>query len=76
MIQYPAKIKKDNDSYNVEFPDLPGCFTYGNDLESALSNAKEALTGYLESIDLRKIKIPNPSTLRGKTSIILHRTRR
>jgi len=66
MIQYPAKITKDNDAYNVEFTDLPGCLTYGDDLDSALENAKEALTGYLESIDLRKINIPKPSTLKGK----------
>ncbi len=68
MIKYLAKItydKKDK-SYNVEFPDLPGCLTYGDTLEDALAYAKDALTGYLESIDLRKIDIPKPSKLKGK----------
>jgi antitoxin HicB len=68
MIQYPAKIvySKSDKSYMVEFPDLPGCLTYGETLESAKNNAREALTGYLESIDLRKIKIPIASKLTGK----------
>jgi antitoxin HicB len=68
MIEYPAKVKwsKADKCYLVEFPDLPGCLTYGEDLESALGNAREALTGYLESIDLRKIDIPRPSRINGK----------
>ncbi len=68
MIQYPAKItySKSDKSYLVEFPDLPGCLTYGETLESAKYNAREALTGYLESIDLRKIKIPIASKITGK----------
>jgi antitoxin HicB len=68
MIEYPAKIVYDkvDKNYNVEFPDLPGCFTYGSTIEEAMNYAKEALTGYLESIDLRKIDIPKPSKLKGK----------
>jgi antitoxin HicB len=68
MIQYPAKIiyDKSDGAYNVEFPDLPGCLTYGDTLEEAKINATEALTGYLESIDLRSIKIPAPSKMKGK----------
>lgn len=61
MIAYPAKIDREDNSYIVEFPDLPGCLTCGDTLEEAKENAREALSGYLESIDLRKIKIPRPS---------------
>ena len=37
MIQYPAKIifNKEDSVYDVEFPDLPGCLTYGETLEKA-----------------------------------------
>ncbi len=68
MIQYPAKITydKSDNCYNVEFPDLPGCLTYGETLEEAKYYAANALTGYLESIDLRKINIPKPSDLKGR----------
>lgn len=69
-ISYPAIFKKlreeGQEYYLVEFPDLPGCLTYGNTEEEALFNAKEALTGYLESIDSRSMVIPDPSTIKGK----------
>jgi len=68
MIQYPAKIKysKSDDSYLVEFPDLQGCHTFGYTLGEAQEMAAEALSGYLESIDLRKMDIPKPSKMTGK----------
>ena len=68
MIEYPAKIKysKADTCFLVEFPDLPGCLTYGETLEEAREMATEALSGYLESIDLRKMDIPTPSNLNGK----------
>lgn len=68
MIEYPAKIKysKNDKCYLVEFPDLPGCHTYGSNMDEAGEMAVEALTGYLESIDLRKMDIPKPSELKGK----------
>jgi antitoxin HicB len=68
MIEYPAKIKysKNDKCYLVEFPDLPGCHTYGRTMDEAGEMAVEALTGYLESIDLRKMDIPKPSELKEK----------
>ena len=66
---YPAKIKyiKEDKSYLVEFPDLPGCLTEGESLEEAKQNAKDALTGYLASIFERNFKTPMPSKPKGKT---------
>lgn len=68
MIEYPAQIvySSSDECYLVEFPDLPGCYTYGETLEEAKERAAEALTGYLESIDLRQMKIPLPSDIKGK----------
>jgi antitoxin HicB len=67
MIQYAAKIKfsKQDGCYLVEFPNLPGCLTYGDTLEEAKLNAAEALTGYLESIDLRKMEVPRPKKIKA-----------
>jgi antitoxin HicB len=67
MISYPALIEYDteDDAYNVTFPDLSGCFTYGDTLEEAKAYAAEALTAYLESIDSRRLRVPNPSNQEG-----------
>jgi len=67
MKPYPAKIwKESNGSYSVEFPDLPGCFSWGETLEDAKEQAKEALNAYLESLDSRSQAIPSPSKQKGK----------
>ena len=67
MISYPALFEYDEEEkvYNVRFPDLPGCFTYGETIDEAKSMAKEALTGYLQSVDARKMRLPNPLKLKG-----------
>ena len=67
MIAYPALFEYDDEDkvYNVRFPDLPGCLTYGETIHEAKGMAREALTGFLQSIDARKLKIPNPSKLTG-----------
>ena len=51
-MQYTAKIVKSGDGsqYEVEFPDVPGCFTYGDTLQDALVYAKEALELMLEGV--------------------------
>ena len=33
--------------YNVRVPTLPGCLTYGESIDDALANAREAITGYI-----------------------------
>ena len=65
MIKYPAIIDKDSDgkSYNVRFPDLDGCLSYGTTLEEAQGNAQEALSVYLESLDSRSKDIPCASDI-------------
>jgi Uncharacterized conserved protein len=74
MIQYRSSdlYSKSDACYLVKFLDIPGCLTYGDTLNEAKNNAMEALTGYLESIDLRKIAIPTPSKLAGKNIYYIH----
>lgn len=50
-ISYPAIFHQDNNAYFVEFPDLQGCLTNGDTVESAYENAKEALGLYLDADD-------------------------
>lgn len=68
MIEYPARIffDKEDKCFLVEFIDLPGCQTYGQTLDDAISNAAEALSGYLETMDSRKLKIPDSSICKGE----------
>lgn len=67
-LAYPAVIKYDkrDKAYLVEFPNLPGCVTFGESLSDAKTKAKEALSGYLASIFDRHFKVPRPSTIKGK----------
>ena len=44
---YPAIIHQEDGGYWVEFPDLEGCFSDGDSLPDAISNASDALGGYL-----------------------------
>lgn len=67
MKTYPAHIwKEENNTYSVEFPDLPGCFSTGKTLDEAKVQAEEALTGYLESLDSRSQSIPIASSISDK----------
>ncbi len=60
---YPAIFTFDGSSYNVEFPDLEGCLTYGETIEEAFLNAKEALAGYSASVLERGLSLPKASSL-------------
>jgi predicted RNase H-like HicB family nuclease len=47
----------------VWFPDLPGCFSAGDDLDEALRNAPEAMELYLEDFEQEGKPLPKPRTL-------------
>jgi antitoxin HicB len=40
--------------FTVNVPALPGCITYGEDIEEAIAMAKEAIELYVEAIFYRK----------------------
>ncbi len=45
--------------FTVTVPALPGCVTYGKDLNEAKKMAKDAIRLYLESLKKHKEAIPN-----------------
>jgi predicted RNase H-like HicB family nuclease len=47
----------------IWFPDLPGCFSAGDDLDEALRNAPEAITLYAESLEKERRSLPTPRSL-------------
>ena len=64
-ISYPAIFHEDDNSYFVEFPDLEGCLSSGNTIESAFENAKEALGLYLDKDnDAYNRTINKPSSIK------------
>lgn len=55
----PVILTEGEDGYIVaEVPVLPGCITQGRTKEEALERAKEAIQGYLESLQKDGITIP------------------
>jgi predicted RNase H-like HicB family nuclease len=52
----PAKM-----GYSVYFPDLPGCISYGEDLEDAQKQAAEALGLHIYGMEKDGDEIPVPS---------------
>lgn len=47
----------------IWFPDLPGCFSAGDDVDEALRNAEEALALYAEAEAKEGRKLPAPRAL-------------
>jgi predicted RNase H-like HicB family nuclease len=47
----------------VWFPDLPGCFSAGDDLDDAMRNAPEAIELYAESLAEEGRSLPPPRSL-------------
>ena len=62
---YPIAIETGDSkhAYGVVFPDIPNCFSAGDTLEEALSNAKEAVEMYLEQLAEREELPPKASDL-------------
>lgn len=61
---YPAIFYKDEDGIvTVDFPDLNGCITQGNDMQHAYEMAVEALGLYLVDMVDENLEIPKPSSL-------------
>ncbi|MBR2208894.1 MAG: type II toxin-antitoxin system HicB family antitoxin [Synergistaceae bacterium] len=47
----------------ISFPDLPGCYSEGDDNEHALSMARDALGGRLYILECNNEPIPEPSDI-------------
>lgn len=59
ILNYTAVFQKEPEGgYTVFVPILPGCVSYGKDLEEAKKMIKEAIELYLESLKAHKEEIP------------------
>ena len=44
--------------FNVSVPALPGCFTQAETIDDAIINAKEAIEGFLEALQIAGQPLP------------------
>ena len=65
MNKYIALFEYENgkNGYGVVFPDLPGCFSAGDDYDDAYRMAHEALAFHLDGLALEGMLIPEPRSL-------------
>ncbi len=62
-MKYRVLIEQDEEGiYVAEVPSLPGCISQGQTRAEALVNIKEAILGYLESLEAHNEPIPPPIT--------------
>jgi len=63
IISYPAFFHEEDNGYWVEFPDLPGCVTQGEDLTEATLKAHEVLGFFLDDYELSAL--PSSSDIKS-----------
>ena len=58
-MRYRVLIEQDEDGvYIAEAPSLPGCVSQGQTRQQAVENIKEAIAGYIESLQAHDEPIP------------------
>ena len=65
-MQYNYKLllrKEPEGGYTVIVPALPGCVTYGENVDEAVTMAKEAIELYIEELKDRGEHVPDDSNL-------------
>ena len=63
-VVYPATIEKIDNQFWLEFPDLDGCQTWGESIEETMSNATEALEGYILAKLENGLSVNSPSEMK------------
>ena len=57
---YRIVLKREPEGgYTVTVPALPGCITYGEDVDEAIAMAEEAIELYVEELQSRNEEIPD-----------------
>lgn len=62
QLTYKILLHKEPEGvYTVTVPSLPGCITYGEDVDQAIMMAKEAIELYIEDLKEKGENIPDDS---------------
>ncbi len=60
-MRYVALMHKDkNSAYGVSFPDLPGCYSAGDTLDEAVTNASRGLSAFVRWLEADGDPVPTP----------------
>lgn len=62
-------IQKDTSGFHGFVPSLPGCHTYGENIEEVRKNIKEAVKGWIEATKEQGWKVPNDEGIETIESI-------
>ncbi|MDR1271776.1 MAG: type II toxin-antitoxin system HicB family antitoxin [Clostridiales Family XIII bacterium] len=65
---YPAVFTKEKKGYSINFPDLPGCYTCGDDLGYGIKMAEDVLAFTLYDLEKTSADIPEPSDISALTA--------
>ena len=60
---FPAIFDYAEDGISISFPDLPGCYSEGDNNSEAMFMARDALSGRLFILEREGIPIPHPSDI-------------
>ena len=59
VLSYRVLLREEPEGgYTVIVPSLPGCITYGADLDEAIAMAREAIELYIESLVAHDEEVP------------------
>ncbi|MBQ7366836.1 MAG: type II toxin-antitoxin system HicB family antitoxin [Spirochaetaceae bacterium] len=60
-VSYLAIMERSDEGYSVYFPDVPGCISWGKDVEEAQIKAREALDLHLYGLVAENERLPEAS---------------
>ena len=61
---YRINLRKEEEGgYTVFVPSLPGCITYGENVDEAISMAREAIELYIEELKDRGESVPDDNNV-------------
>lgn len=60
---YPVAIDKSDSSFGVRVPDIPGCFSGGNDYQDAIESVREAIEAHIELLVEDGEDVPKATTV-------------
>lgn len=63
LFVYPAIFHKDEGAYWVEFPDLKGCQSFGDNVSDTVAGAQEALEAYVLTLLEEGMQLAKPSDI-------------
>ena len=62
-MRYAVVIEKTEFNYSAYVPDLPGCVSTGDTLETVETNIREAIRFHLDGLREDGVPVPEPSTI-------------